>query len=270
MPIGIIGGTGLYAPDMLSNVYETAVKTAFGNVDVKVGTYAGKEVVFICRHGFNHSVPPHMINYRANIAALKLLGVTRVVTTSAVGTLNETMPPGSLILLDQFIDFTSGRESTFFTGGEAGVIHLDYTNPYCNDLKGYILRAADEIGMNIISKGCYICTQGPRFETAAEIRMMRMMGADVVGMTNVPEVVLAKEAEMCYSSIAMATNWAAGMTNQQLTHEEVVDFMSNNLSNFKKLILKTVEIIDETKTSCNCQTCLDSMKEKGKGFIKFI
>ena len=169
MATGIIGGTGLYDPDMLSNVYETSVKTAFGNVDVKVGSYNGKDVVFICRHGFNHSVPPHLINYKANIAALKLLGVKRVITTSAVGTLNESMPPGSLILLNQFIDFTSGRESTFFNGGDEGVIHLDYTNPYCESLKGYILRAAGQIGMDVVNGGCYVCTQGPRFETAAEI-----------------------------------------------------------------------------------------------------
>ena len=236
MATGIIGGTGVYDPDMLSNIYETSVKTAFGNVDVKVGSYNGKDVVFICRHGFNHSVPPHLINYRANIAALKLLGVKRVITTSAVGTLNESMPPGSLILLDQFMDFTSGREATFFNGGDEGVIHLDYTNPYCESLKGYIMRAADDIGMDVVNGGCYVCTQGPRFETAAEIRMMKMMGADVVGMTNVPEVVLAREAEMCYASIAMATNWAAGMSDQPLTHEEVVDFMSDNVSKFKKLI----------------------------------
>lgn len=254
---------------MLSNVYETSVKTAFGNVDVKVGSYNGRDVVFICRHGFNHSVPPHLINYKANIAALKLLGVKRVITTSAVGTLNESMPPGSLILLDQFIDLTSGREATFFNGGDEGVIHLDYTNPYCESLKGYILRAADDIGMDVVPGGCYVCTQGPRFETAAEIRMMKMMGADVVGMTNVPEVVLAREAEMCYASIAMATNWAAGMSDQPLTHEEVVDFMSDNVSKFKKLILRTVDLIDEN-SECGCNSVLSSMKEKGKGVIKFV
>ncbi len=254
---------------MLSNIYETSVKTAFGNVDVKVGSYNGKDVVFICRHGFNHSVPPHLINYRANIAALKLLGVKRVITTSAVGTLNESMPPGSLILLDQFMDFTSGREATFFNGGDEGVIHLDYTNPYCESLKGYIMRAADDIGMDVVNGGCYVCTQGPRFETAAEIRMMKMMGADVVGMTNVPEVVLAREAEMCYASIAMATNWAAGMSDQPLTHEEVVDFMSDNVSKFKKLILRTVDLIDEN-SECGCNSILSSMKEKGKGVIKFV
>ena len=269
MATGIIGGTGVYDPDMLSNIYETSVKTAFGNVDVKVGSYNGKDVVFICRHGFNHSVPPHLINYRANIAALKLLGVKRVITTSAVGTLNESMPPGSLILLDQFMDFTSGREATFFNGGDEGVIHLDYTNPYCESLKGYIMRAADDIGMDVVNGGCYVCTQGPRFETAAEIRMMKMMGAGVVGMTNVPEVVLAREAEMCYASIAMATNWAAGMSDQPLTHEEVVDFMSDNVSKFKKLILRTVDLIDEN-SECGCNSILSSMKEKGKGVIKFV
>lgn len=269
MATGIIGGTGVYDPDMLSNIYETSVKTAFGNVDVKVGSYNGRDVVFICRHGFNHSVPPHLINYKANIAALKLLGVKRVITTSAVGTLNESMPPGSLILLDQFIDLTSGREATFFNGGDEGVIHLDYTNPYCESLKGYILRAADDIGMDVVPGGCYVCTQGPRFETAAEIRMMKMMGADVVGMTNVPEVVLAREAEMCYASIAMATNWAAGMSDQPLTHEEVVDFMSDNVSKFKKLILRTVDLIDEN-SECGCNSVLSSMKEKGKGVIKFV
>ena len=269
MATGIIGGTGVYDPDRLTNIYETSVNTAFGNGDVKVGSYNGKDVVFICRHGFNHSVPPHLINYRANIAALKLLGVKRVITTSAVGTLNESMPPGSLILLDQFMDFTSGREATFFNGGDEGVIHLDYTNPYCESLKGYILRAADDIGMDVVPGGCYVCTQGPRFETAAEIRMMKMMGADVVGMTNVPEVVLAREAEMCYASIAMATNWAAGMSDQPLTHEEVVDFMSDNVSKFKKLILRTVDLIDEN-SECGCNSILSSMKEKGKGVIKFV
>lgn len=251
--IAIIGGTGVYDPQMLDNVKEMEVETPYGSVKFKTGDYNGCPVAFLARHGGNHSIPPHMINYRANIWALKKIGVQKIIATTAVGSLNPNMKPGDFVLVNQFLDFTKSRVTTFYEGGDRGVAHLDVTNPYCPALREVIKNAAQKSGISVHNGGVYVCTEGPRFETPAEIKMFAMLGGDLVGMTNVPEVNLANEAEMCYSTVSMVTNFAAGISEQALTHTEVLETMAANSSNFKKLIMATIEHLNTDNSDCACK-----------------
>lgn len=253
--IAIIGGTGVYDPRILDNIYDQTVETPYGMVQFKVGEYAGKKVAFIPRHGSKHSIPPHLINYRANIWAIKKIGVQNIIATTAVGSLNMNMKPGDFVLVDQFLDFTKNRITTFYEGGERGVVHLDVTEPYCPTLRGTLVEAARQIDLTLHSQGTYVCTEGPRFETPAEIKMFEKLGGDLVGMTNVPEVVLAHEAEICYSTISMVTNYAAGISKQPLTHSEVVETMKQNQENIKRLIMKGIELLNPDD-DCQCRHTL--------------
>lgn len=247
----IIGGTGVYDPKILSDIREESISTRYGDITVKIGTYAGNEVAFLPRHGEKHSVPPHLINYRANIWGLKELGVKKIIATAAVGSLNKDMAPGDFVLVDQFLDFTHGRIQTFFEGGEFGVVHTDLTEPYCLELRGLLARSAQETGLSVHCGGTYVCTQGPRFETAGEIKMFAKLGGDLVGMTTVPEVVLAREAGICYATVAMVTNFAAGISPNKLTHQEVLDVMKQNGENLRRLIMQTVANLEEERC-CDC------------------
>ncbi|NPV25880.1 MAG: S-methyl-5'-thioadenosine phosphorylase [Firmicutes bacterium] len=259
VPYAIIGGTGVYDPQILSNIREEVIPTRYGEITVKIGTYAGNEVAFLPRHGEKHSVPPHLINYRANIWGLKELGVKKIIATAAVGSLNEQMRPGDFVLVDQFLDFTHGRIQTFFEGGEHGVVHVDLTFPYCQELREVLAQAAQEIGLTAHFGGTYICTQGPRFETAGEIRMFQKLGGDLVGMTTVPEVVLAREAGICYATVAMVTNFAAGISPTRLTHQEVLDVMKQNGENLRRLIMQAVAKLTEERY-CDCGQILEEVK----------
>ena len=250
--IAVIGGTGVYDPSMFSNLEERTVDTPYGTVECTVGEHAGKSTVFLARHGRGHSVPPHRINYRANIWALKRLDVSVILATTAVGSLNPAFKPGDFVMPDQFLDFTKSRISTFFEGGERGVVHVDVTEPYCSITRAHIVRTAEELSkegtpVSIHNGGVYVCTEGPRFETPAEIAMYRMLGADLVGMTNVPEVVLAAEAEMRYVTISMVTNAAAGMSGEELTHGEVLDMMADMSGRMKALLQRAIETVDENE-----------------------
>lgn len=253
--IAIIGGTGVYDPKILSNTRDLSIDTPYGSVSCKAGEYAGREVAFLPRHGSNHSIPPHLINYRANIWAMKKLGVRSIIATTAVGSLNLDMKPGNFVVLDQFLDFIKNRSCTFYEGGERGVVHVDVTTPYCPVLRQDIVQAANHCGIAIHSGGTYVCTDGPRFETPAEIEMFAKWGGDLVGMTNVPEVVLAREAEICYATVSMVTNFAAGISPQPLTHGEVLDTMAANAENIKKLIMRTIEKTDPDQ-DCSCHRAL--------------
>lgn len=254
--IAVIGGTGVYDPNIMTGIRDEVVATPYGEVHLKVGNYRGKTVAFMNRHGEEHSIPPHLVNYQANIAALKKLGVKNVLATAAVGSLNTSMQPGHFIFIDQFLDFTKGRRQTFFEGGSAGVVHLDMTNPYCSELREIYNRAARSLGFTSHPAGAYVCCEGPRFETAAEIKMYRLLGGDLVGMTGVPEAPLAREAEICYATIAMVTNFAAGISPTRLTHQEVVDVMMQNGENIRKLIMQAIAWIDPDRT-CSCHHALD-------------
>ncbi|WP_066639362.1 S-methyl-5'-thioadenosine phosphorylase [Desulfolucanica intricata] len=249
--IGIIGGTGVYDPNILENIRDEQIETEYGLTRVKIGEYKGKAIAFMARHGEDHSVPPHLVNYRANIAGLQKLGVKSIFATAAVGSLNSAMEPENFVFVDQFLDFTKVRKNTFFEGGEKGVVHLDMTEPYCPELRKTLTQAAHTLGLTAHSTGTYVCAEGPRFETPAEIRMYRQLGGDLVGMTSVPEVVLAREAQMCYATICMVTNFAAGISPNKLTHQEVVDVMSKNVINLRSLIMAAIDNLDENRT-CLC------------------
>ncbi|PKM82806.1 MAG: S-methyl-5'-thioadenosine phosphorylase [Firmicutes bacterium HGW-Firmicutes-13] len=250
--VAVIGGTGVYDPYLIENTVEKEVITPFGEVSFLKGEYVNREVYFLPRHGKGHSVPPHKINYRANIWALKEEGVSRIISTAAVGSLNQEIEPGSAVLIDQFIDFTRQRPLTFFEGeNDEGVVHTDFTLPYCPQLKDIILEAGADTPVKLIDYGTYVCTEGPRFETPAEIKMFKVLGGDVVGMTNVPEVVLAREIGMCYSTITYVTNYAAGISKNILSHEEVLEMMSENIEIIRKLIMSSIALIPDEKT-CNC------------------
>lgn len=231
-PIGVIAGTGVIEHFDLGRGEQ--VSTPFGKAEVYGGVGGGCFV--IPRHGRDHRSPPHGINYRANVAALAQLGVKQVLATSAVGSMARGFRVGKIGLLDQFLDFTKRRQTTFF---EDTVVHTDMTHPYSERLNAAIAAAAKRAGVDVRQNLVYVCVEGPRFETAAEIRMFRALGGDVVGMTGVPEVVLAGEKKMEYASVVIATNWAAGM-QPRVSHEEVLGVMRKSGRVVKQLIEETV------------------------------
>ena len=236
------------------------METPYGTVETVVGNFANRELVFMSRHGRDHVTPPHLVNYRANIWALRKLGVQKIIATAAVGSLSSDFRLGELVLLDQFLDFTKSRPQTFYEGGKQGVLHVDMTEPYCSAVRQIIMDASGQLGFAVKNGACYVCTEGPRFETPAEIRMFQRLGADLVGMTSVPEVVLARELGMCYASIGMVTNEAAGIAAHPLTHAEVMESM-------KKIGVKVAQLIQATfelwTTGQNC-LCASANEEVGK------
>jgi len=238
LTLAIIGGTGLEkAAGSLDKRQDETVRTPYGEAALVRGRWGGGEIIFLARHGLNHDIPPHLINYRANIRALKGAGVTHILAAAAVGSLKNEISPGDFVLLDDFIDFTKTRASTF--SGEGALLkHTDETEPYDGTLRRLLLTAATEKGIELHRNGTYVCTEGPRFETPAEIRMFRTLGGDVVGMTGVPEVVLANELEIPYASMAVATNYAAGMAGHDLTYKECADVMEKWLATLLDLFLK--------------------------------
>ncbi len=234
-PIGIVTGTGVSEQFDLSR--PRTVKTRFGRATVyepREGRY-----VVIPRHGAAHRSPPHGINYRANIAALEELGVKEVIATSAVGSMNQGFGVGEIGLVEQFLDFTKRRQTTFF---ERTVVHTDMTHPYSRRLNLELSVAAKRMGIGIRPHLVYVCAEGPRYETAAEIKMYKILGGDVVGMTGVPEVVLANEKKLEYASLVIATNWAAGM-QPKVSHEEVLKVMRKSGKVVKQLIESTVSAL---------------------------
>ncbi len=260
--VAIIGGTGVYEAGILRDVTAQRLVTPYGITSLERGTYQGPsgrelEVIFLPRHGAGHVIPPHRINFRANIWALHQLGVKRVIGTGAVGSLRQDFAPGHCVLTDSFLDFTRTRPLTFYegdpivTGGPGGVVHTDMTEPYCPELRRLLNDAGQAERIELHDGGCYVCTEGPRFESAAEIRAYRRLGADVVGMTNLPEVVLARELGMCYALIAMVTNYAAGMTANRLTHAEVVETMAENVRKIRVMAWRALDNLPETR-GCSC------------------
>jgi 5'-methylthioadenosine phosphorylase len=250
MRFGIIGGTGFYQ----AGEGETRViATPYGEAEVDILKLGGEEVAFLPRHGKRHSIAPHRINYRANIAALSRLGVENILATATVGSLNLELEPGQLALLTQFLDFTWGRESTFIE--ENTVKHVDVTEPYCPSLRSALLRAGIPQGVTLRSQATYVCTQGPRFETPAEIEMFRRLGGDLVGMTGVPEVVLAREAGLCYTAVALITNLAAGLTKgEPLSHENFSELSKKQMAFVRDLFFSVIP--NYATTDCSCRHLL--------------
>ena len=241
MKIAIIGGSGYDNFPLMEEEKKKTIETPYGTTKLKYGKYKGNEIIFLPRHDFDYSVPPHKINNRANIAALKKANVNFVLATAASGSLNKKMRPGDLAVLTDMIDFTKWRVETFHT--EKDPAYADLTYPYSPELIGKIKQAAARSKIKIHPSAVYICTAGPRFETPAEIKAFRLLGADLVGMTGAPEVILSAEAGLKYASIAVVTNYAAGMSKNKLSAEEVLDMMAGKREVLTKLIEKTIEIL---------------------------
>jgi len=210
--LGILGGTGLSELADMQVTRRRAVRTPYGKPSgaLVFGTLHGRKVVFLPRHGPGHTIPPHQVNYRANIWALHAQKVKDVVSVASVGGIRADLGPGTLAIPDQIIDYTHGRSSTFFTRGRGPVTHIDFTRPYCEDLRQRLFKAARAAGEALVAEGTYAATQGPRLETAAEIGRLERDGADFVGMTGMPEAALAREIGLCYGAIAIVVNYAAG------------------------------------------------------------
>ena len=233
--IGIIGGTGLYDPKLLKNVEEVTVDTPYGapSDSITIGELSGRRVAFLPRHAKKHTIRPTDVNSRANIFALKKLGVQRILAPSAVGSLKEEYKPGDIVFVDQFIDRTTKREQSFYTGKK--VCHISVAEPMCPELRQTLIAIAKDIGIRAHDTGTYVCIEGPRFSTKAESRLFRSWGADVIGMTLVPECVLAREAELCYASIATVTDYDV-WKDHAVSADEVVATMKASVEKVKRII----------------------------------
>ncbi|MFN4132820.1 MAG: S-methyl-5'-thioadenosine phosphorylase [Candidatus Hadarchaeales archaeon] len=260
--IAIIGGSGVYSAFALKDRKNITIKTPYGSSpEITVGELGEKSVAFIPRHGKGHTTPPHKINYRANIWALRKLGVERILATTASGTLNKGLRPGDLALLTQFIDFTKSRAQTFYEGGKEGVVHIDLTEPYCQELRTILSKTAKKMGLKIHESSTYACMEGPRFETPAEIRALKILGADLVGMTNVPECVLARELGICYAAVAIVTNYAAGISKKILSHAAVLEEMKRTAGEVQRLFAETIPNIPKER-KCSCVETLEKSRIK--------
>jgi 5'-methylthioadenosine phosphorylase len=254
---GVIGGSGLYDPKLLKNIQEIAVDTPYGKPSdvLTVGELCGKTVAFLPRHGKKHTLRPTDVPARANIAALKKLGVKRILATSTVGSLKEEYHPGEIAFVDQFIDRTTRREQSFYTAAEGRVCHISVAEPMCAELRKTLIAAAKNLNIKMHETGTYVCIEGPRFSTKAESKMYRQWGADVVGMTLVPECVLAREAEICYANISTVTDYDV-WKEHVVSVDEILSVMKSNTENLKRIIS---EAVTKLPAECSC-TCNQALK----------
>ena len=254
--VGVIGGSGLYEMEGLSNVESVRVETPWGNPssDLVAGTFGDVRMVFLPRHGKGHVLAPPEINYRANVYAMKTLGVERIVSVSAVGSMKEKIEPGHVVIPDQFIDNTKSRESTFFDEGV--VAHVSMADPVCPALSQILREAASECGATVHCGGTYVCIEGPQFSTRAESDLYRQWGVDVIGMTAMPEAKLAREAEICYATVALSTDydcWNEG--HDDVTVADVIEIMNRNVETARKILAETVGRVPEER-NCACPEAL--------------
>ncbi len=251
--LGIIGGTGIYDPKSVKEIAVKEVKTPYGDAPkVKIVEFDGRQVAFLPRHGKSHAIPPHRVNYRANIYALKQVGVDRIISTNSVGGINDSLKPGDVVIPHDFLDFTKDRQSTFY---DDRVVHIDMSDPYCPEIRKALIEAAGAVS-NVSSRGVYACTQGPRFETPSEISMIKTLGGDVVGMTGVPEVVLSREKEICYGSVCIVANLAAGISEDKLTSTELMEIVRANEAKLREIVTGAIASIPEHR-KCDCGRTLE-------------
>lgn len=236
--LAIIGGTGLTHLPELEIRHREVMHTPFGEPSgpLLFGLYRGHDVLFLPRHGAQHSIPPHRINYRANLWALRQAGVSQIIAVAAVGGITPQMSPAAIVIPDQIIDYTDSRSHTFFEGDEAGVHHVDMTWPYDDRLRQCLIASGTEAGIPVVAGGTYGATQGPRLETAAEINRMERDGCDIVGMTGMPEATLARELELAYACCAVVANWAAGRSAGTITMDEVERNLQVGMEQVKRLL----------------------------------
>ena len=240
--VAIIGGTGLTRLEGVEIEGEEAVTTPFGEPSAPLlrGRLEGREVIFLARHGNPHRFPPHKVNYRANILALKQAGVEHILAAAAVGGISDFMGPAMVAVPDQIIDYTYGRGHTFFEEGLDHVTHIDFTEPYDAGLRGALLSAAAEAGVEAHDGGCYAAVQGPRLESAAEVRRLRRDGCDMVGMTGMPEASLAREQGVAYACCAVSANWGAGLSEGEITMEEIERCLEEGMEKVRRVLRGTI------------------------------
>jgi 5'-methylthioadenosine phosphorylase len=254
--IGVIGGSGLYAMQGLTDAHEIRVKTPFGDPSdaIVIGTLEGKRVAFLARHARGHRILPTEINYRANIYAMKLLGVERIISVSAVGSLREELRPGEFLVADQFVDRTKGRVSTFF--GNGLVAHVTFDKPTCTQLSRVLADASVHCAVPVHRKGTYICMEGPQFSTLAEAHMHRKLEFDVIGMTNVTEAKLAREAELCYGTIAMITDYDCWHPDHEsVTGAQIMATLQQNAENAQRVLREAIKSMPAAH-ECKCGSAL--------------
>ena len=252
--IGIFGGTGIYDSGLLENPQEIDIDTPYGKPSdtITVGMFNGRKIAFLPRHGKKHTIPPHMINFKANIWAFKELGVTRIIAPSAVGSLKEEFEPGHFALPTQFLDFTKSRDGSFSEDGR--VIHISVADPFCPELQSSILQVTENQDMKIHKECTYVCIEGPRFSTKAESKFYRTTGAEIIGMTLVPECQLAREAQICYASISTVTDYDV-WAEKPVTAKEVMETLSKNVERAKKVLTELIDKIPKTR-NCSCEKAL--------------
>jgi 5'-methylthioadenosine phosphorylase len=255
--IGIIGGSGLYKMEGIKDIKEVAVRTPFGEPSDKfiIGNLEGKEVVFLPRHGIGHRMSPSGINYRANIFAMKKLGVERIISVTACGSLKEELRPMDFVVVDQFVDRTNyARDMSFFTDGI--VAHIEFSHPVCGELAGVLYEVAKGLDLRVHGKGTYINMEGPAFSTLAESNLYRSWGMDVIGMTNMPEAKLAREAEICYATLACVTDYDCWHPqHDSVTIDIVIQNLLKNIENAKKIISLVIKNLT-TERNCACRDAL--------------
>ena len=244
--LAIIGGTGLTKLANLETSHREVVRTPYGEPSCALtfGKLRGHDVIFLARHGYGHTIPPHKVNYRANIWALHAQKITHIVSVASVGGIRADLGPGTLAIPDQIIDYTHGRAHTFFESLDKPVTHIDFTWPYCEKLRQRFIRAAEKAKQKVVVGGVYGATQGPRLETAAEIRRMEDDGADMVGMTGMPEAALARELGLCYATIAVVANHAAGKGDsaKAIQFENLAAVMQQSMNRVKIILENLVEL----------------------------
>lgn len=251
--IGIIGGSGLYSLDLLEDVQSRSLKTPFGSPsgEYLLGRYEGRQVAFLARHGDGHCLLPSEINYPANIYGFRMLGVDTLLSVSAVGSLKEEMVPGHLVLPDQFLDRTRRRRSTFF--GEGIAVHVAFADPVCARLRKRLLGAAREEGAVTHDGGAYLCIEGPQFSTRAESFLYRKWGASVIGMTNIPEAKLAREAEICYATLALVTDYDTWHEEEEsVTAGSVIEVLNRNVAMARRVLFRTISTLPPSAKTADC------------------
>ncbi len=258
--LGIIGGSGIYEIDGLENPEWVSVSSPFGAPSdlILTGVLSGQPMAFLPRHGRGHKLSPTDVNYRANIDAMKRLGVTDIVSLSAVGSLKETLPPGSFVIIDQFIDRTFAREKSFF--GKGLVAHVSMAHPVCSRLGDHLQRAAGEAGVAAVRGGTYLAMEGPQFSSQAESMLYRQWGCDVIGMTNMPEAKLAREAEICYATVAMVTDFDCWHPDHDhVSVEQVIRVLVGNAGKGRDLVKRVVPHVanDAHSANCSCKQALE-------------
>jgi 5'-methylthioadenosine phosphorylase len=258
--IGVLGGSGFYS--FLDAVEEVDLETPYGkpSAPVRVGEIGGRRVAFIPRHGLKHQFPPHQVPYRANLSAMKQLGVERVIGPCAAGSLQPSVKPGHFVVCDQLVDYTSGREDTFYDGPET--THVGFADPYCPEMRDVAISRGRDLGIDLHDRGTVVAVQGPRFSTRAESDFYRRQGWEVINMTQYPEAILARELEMCFLNVSLITDYDVGVEGEDVepvSHEMVIKVFEQNISKLRDLLFRVIPDLP-VERSCVCSTALEGAR----------